>query len=218
MNKMTNIIPTKHSLSLVEEIAQNMYGGTYHHHFHILYDIRSMIEKKEINYFEIGTHYGASSCLMLSHPMRTNVYTLDLPYFPCGDANVAPDYIHKNVEKFGLPQNNFQLILGDSRDMETIKNVKNIVKRTDILFIDGDHSYQSIIDDFLNYKDIVESGGFIIFDDYHDFSNPIVKHAVDFIVNEYLFEEFEVVGFLRNKLNATPNTMIYNNEFVLRKK
>ena len=104
---MTNIIPTKHSLGLVEKIAENMYGGTYHHHFHILYDIRSLIEKEEINYFEIGTHYGASSCLMLSHPMRINVYTLDLPYFPCGDASVAPDYIQKMLKNLDYPKTIF---------------------------------------------------------------------------------------------------------------
>jgi hypothetical protein len=45
-----------------------------------------------------------------------------------------------------------------------------------------------------------------------------VKHGVDMIVNEYLFDDYEVLGFVYNKLKAAPNDMIYNNEFVLRKK
>ena len=212
------ITPTKHSLGLVEYISENMEGGTFHHHFHILYDIRNSIEKDEVNFLEIGTHYGASSCLMLSNPKKTNVCSIDLPYFPCGDADSAPNYIQNNVIKFGLPQNNFNLILGNSRDKTTINEVKEKLSSVDILFIDGDHSYDAIIDDFLNYKDLLNNGGYIIFDDYHDHSNPIVKHAVDYIVDELLFDDYEVIGFFRNKLNAKPNGMIYNNEFILRKK
>jgi hypothetical protein len=77
----------------------------------------------------------------------------------------------------------------------------------------------AVIEDFVNYKDLVNDGGYIIFDDYNDFGwNPVVKHGVDMIVNEYLFDDYEVLGFVYNKLKATPDSMIYNNEFVLRKK
>ena len=38
------------------------------------------------------------------------------------------------------------------------------------------------------------------------------------IVNEYLFDDYEVLGFVYNKLKAHPENMIYNNEFVIRKK
>ena len=70
----------------------------------------------------------------------------------------------------------------------------------------------------VEYKDLVNDGGYIIFDDYNDFGwNPVVKHGVDMIVNEYLFDEYEVLGFVYNKLKAAPDNMIYNNEFVLRK-
>jgi hypothetical protein len=109
--------------------------------------------------------------------------------------------------------------MGNSRNKDTAKKVRNTIKSVDMFFIDGDHSIQGVIEDFMNYNDFVNRGGYVIFDDYHDYqSSPEVKHGVDMIVNEYLFDDYEVLGFIYNKLNASPDTMIYNNEFVIRKK
>ena len=111
------------------------------------------------------------------------------------------------------------LKLSKSKNLETAKKVRNNIKSVDMLFIDGDHTMQGVIDDFINYKDLVNSGGYVIFDDYNDHAwSPEVKHGVDMIVKEYLFDDYEVLGFIYNKLKASPDTMIYNNEFVIRKK
>jgi cephalosporin hydroxylase len=210
---MKNIIPTRESLDEVEFISKNMDGQTFHHHYHILWDIRNMIDKDEINYFEIGTHSGGSSCLMLRHPKKTNVYSLDLP------TSTRHDEVKENVKKFKLNDNTFEYFTGNSRDTQTAKNIRNAIKSVDILFIDGDHTLQAVLDDFIYYKDLVNSGGYVIFDDYHDYEySPEVKHGVDMIVKEYLFDEYEVLGFMYNKLGAYPKNMIYNNEFVIKKK
>ncbi len=75
------------------------------------------------------------------------------------------------------------------------------------------------MNDFLNYCDLVNKGGYIVFDDYHDVEySPQVKHAVDFIVSELLYSQFEVIGYFRNSLKAYPDNMIFNNEFILRRK
>lgn len=206
------IVPTKKSLSKVEHISKNMYGHTFHHHFHILWDIRNLIEKEEINYLEIGTYAGGSASLMLQHPNKTNVFGLDLETSP------RHEEVYQNVKKFNKG-NNFEYFIGNSRDSETVTKIIEHVKNVDMLFIDGEHSFDAIIDDFLNFKDLVNDGGYIIFDDYNDLGyNPIVKHAVDFIVNEYLFDEYDVIGYVYNKLKAHPSDMIYNNEFIIRKK
>ena len=47
--------------------------------------------------------------------------------------------------------------------------------------------------------------------------NKEVKHWVDMIVNECLFDDSEVLGFIYNRLGTFPNNMIYNNEFVIKK-
>ena len=74
---MKTYSPTKHSLNLVEEISQTMDGKTFHHHYHILWDIRNSIEKETVNYVEIGTHCGGSSSLMMKSPKITNVFGID---------------------------------------------------------------------------------------------------------------------------------------------
>lgn len=172
-----------------------------------------MIDEEEINYLEIGTHSGGSACLMLKHPKLTNVYGMDL------ETSTRHLAVQENVERYKRKDNHFQYFIGNSRDKKVVKNVKDVVKEVDMLFIDGEHTLEAVIDDFLNYKDLVKKGGYIIFDDYHDAGhNPIVKHGVDMIVNELLFDDYEVVGFVYNKLKASPESMIYNNEFVIRKK
>lgn len=210
---MRNVIPTRESLDEVEYISKNMEGHTFHHHFHILWDVRNMIEKDEINYLEIGTHSGGSACLMLKHPKKTNVYGLDL------ETSTRHQAVEDNVKRYKREDNVFEYFIGNSRDRDVVKKVRDRVKNVDMLFIDGEHTLEAVIDDFINYKDLVNDGGYIIFDDYNDFKwNPVVKHGVDMIVNEYLFDDYEVLGFVYNKLKATPDSMIYNNEFVIRKK
>jgi len=207
------ITPTRESLIRVKNISNEMEGHTFHHHFHILYDIRNFIDKDEVKYLEIGTHAGASACLMLSHPKQTHVFGMDLPESPRHNEVIS------NVDKFRREGNSFRYFQGDSRNIKTVEKIREEVGYVDILFIDGDHTMEAVIDDFLNYKDIVNPGGFIVFDDYNDVNyNPVVKHGVDFIVKELLFDEYEVIGFMYNKVGAHPSEMIYNNEFILRKK
>lgn len=60
-----------------------------------------------------------------------------------------------------------QLIDGDSRSIP----VRNAVERAvggqgvDVLFIDGDHTYEGVRSDYLNYRDLVREGGIIAFHD-----------------------------------------------------
>ena len=206
-------VPSKYSLDIVKKISSNMKGNTFHHHYHILWDIRNKMDKEEVNYVEIGTHSGGSSCLMLMSPKKTNVTGIDLGMY------AQPYIIYSNVEKYKLEHNTFNYIIGDSRSTETVEKLRSSLSEIDILFIDGDHSYYAVIDDFLNYKDLVTTGGYIIFDDYHDWKYSCeVQHAVNHIVDFLLFDEFEVIGYFNNTLEAHPKSMKNNNEFILRKK
>jgi hypothetical protein len=142
---MRKIIPTRTSLDEVEFISKNMEGHTYHHHYHILWDIRNMIDKDEINYFEIGTHSGGSSCLMLKHPKKTNVFAMDL------EISTRHDALKENVKRYKRSDNTFEYFMGNSRDKETAKKVRDNIKSVDMFFIDGDHTMQGVIDDFIKY-------------------------------------------------------------------
>ena len=210
---MDNFTPTKTSLNILQHISNNMLGSTFHHHFHILYDLRSNISKEIVNYVEIGAYCGASSCLMLNHPNLVNVVSIDIGTYTPGGV----DTIHKNVANFKLDNNQFELIIGDSHSPETLNILKSKISQIDILYIDGEHSYPSVIQDFNDYKDLVCEGGYIVFDDYHDYEySPQVKYAVDYIISS-LSNEFEVIGCIKNIFGARPLEFYMNNCFVLKK-
>jgi cephalosporin hydroxylase len=54
----------------------------------------------------------------------------------------------------------------------------------DVLIIDGDHSYDGVKADFVNYLSAVKRGGYIIFDDYNVRDWPGVKEFVDTSVRD----------------------------------
>ena len=58
-------------------------------------------------------------------------------------------------------------IRADSRAPETIRRVRSFLRghELDLLFIDGDHSYDAVKADFSNYGPLVRGGGLIAFHD-----------------------------------------------------
>ena len=63
-----------------------------------------------------------------------------------------------------------------------------ITEKIDFLFIDGDHSYKGVLDDFNNFKDKVNVNGYICFDNYNDPSWSEVKIACDVAIKDNDFE------------------------------
>lgn len=59
-------------------------------------------------------------------------------------------------------------IRGDSRDVETKRQVAAIASDFDFLFIDGDHSEEFVRSDWRNYSPLVRSGGLVGFHDICD--------------------------------------------------
>lgn len=206
---MINI--TKDSLKLLEQITYNIQGQTFHHHHHILLDIANSFNvDKKLVYMEIGAYAGASACLMMNRP-NTDIISIDL-----GNP-ISPQTVCKNVWNHNKHGNNYTYIVGNSQDKNTFEKVKNV--KTDILFIDGDHSYLGVWKDFLDYSSLVNPNGYIIFDDYNDFvSSPMVKSAVDHIVNQ-VKNEYEIIGTFKNVFNARglENTNQLGNCFVIKK-
>ena len=61
----------------------------------------------------------------------------------------------------------FRFFEGSSYAPETVQNVKRFLagRQFDFLFIDGDHSYHGVKEDFLQYLTMVRPGGLIGFHD-----------------------------------------------------
>lgn len=57
------------------------------------------------------------------------------------------------------------IIEGNSQDLGTKKKICKLTTSVDMLFIDGDHSFEACRSDFEMYRDLVTDGGVIIFHD-----------------------------------------------------
>jgi predicted O-methyltransferase YrrM len=206
-----NPIYTKYSLELIENISNQINNQTFHHHYHILYDIaNSYLDDYKLNYVEIGCYAGGSACLMLQRE-NTNVFSIDL-----GNP-INPEIVKQNVNKLNKHNNNYYYIKGSSHDLEILNKLIEYTDEIDILFIDGDHSYNGVILDFEMYSKLVKSGGYIIFDDYNDYQySPQVKPAVDNIVSN-LKNSYNIIGTVKNTLGARPAELIDGNCFIMQK-
>ena len=75
----------------------------------------------------------------------------------------------RNMKKFYgswvLSDGRSQFFNGFSNDEKIISDVYNKVSDVDFLFIDGNHSYESVLCDFLLYYPLVKKGGIIGFHD-----------------------------------------------------
>ena len=214
MKETTKINPSIESINLINDIISKMDGKTFHNHYHILWDIVNLIKNQNCKYLEIGTFAGASASLISLNPKIKEVYSIDI-----GNP-VNKEIPIKNVNKFKHSNCLYEYIQGDSQNSEIINYVYNKIGKVDLLFIDGDHSYNAVINDFNNYKNLVSYGGFIVFDDYLDsFHSPQVFRAVNDIVKGLDTNEYEVIGSLKYDLISKTNTpnLPSSNEFILRK-
>lgn len=201
---------TNESLILTRYISDSINNQTMHHHYHILYDIANTYPKDtNITYVEIGCYAGGSACLMLQRP-NTKVISIDLGH------PINPEIVHNNVEKLNKFNNSYNYLIGNSQTYEMVNRLKELTQEIDILFIDGDHSYQAVINDFMLYEGLVKKGGYIIFDDYRDEGCPGTKIAVDEIV-ESIKDKYSIIGTLSNIFGARPDTLVEGNDFIIQK-
>lgn len=206
---MKNTLQSLQSLELLQEISDKINNQTFHHHYHILYDIANTFDN-EINYVEIGCYAGGSACLMLQRP-NTNVISIDI------GQPIPKSVVLNNVNKLNKYNNKYLYLQGNSQSDQMFQRLYNTIKEIDILFIDGDHTYNGVYNDFHQYERLVKVGGYIIFDDYHDSDTPGVKKAVDELIT--INTHYSVIGTLENKFNARGGAKdcTKNNCFIIRK-
>ena len=197
---------------MVKEISTTMVGKTFHHHYHLLYDLRTLLGPSPKTYMEIGVFHGGSLALMLQHPYQTRLIGVDVFMF-----DGQYDNVRKNITKFNIHDRVVTLHKEDSHSVDFVGKLR-LNCRTDILFIDGDHSYEGVKLDFELFSPLVNPGGYIVFDDYNDAQfSPQVRPAVDAIVQN-IKKGYEIIGTLPNFLNVHPDYLKEYNEFIIRKR
>lgn len=115
---------------------------------------------------EIGTMNGGTLFLFSRvAPEGASIISIDLPGGKFGGG--YPRWKIPFYKSFAARGQRISLIREDSHKKETLANVEKILngEKLDLLFIDGDHSYEGVKRDFEMYSPLVKKGGVIAFHD-----------------------------------------------------
>ena len=169
--------------------------------------LTEVLKKKPKTFLEIGVFHGVTArniCELLYQIHKNDFKYIGLDLFEKNDENkseVIPNTDFKNplkqiyfkyikkqdpysieavkdlLKKF---EQNIHLIKGNSNNV--LKKID--MKKIDFVFIDGGHEYNTVVND-LNYcKEVINSNGTVLCDDYNLGSAPGVKKAIDEFVKE----------------------------------
>ena len=119
---------------------------------------------------EIGAGNGGTSWAWSKLTSLERLIVLDLPNGPWGGGELDEkmEYIRQNSDI------SLTYIKGNSQNSEALESVKQQLgvedvtrplEMLDILFIDGDHSYEGVKADFLTYSPLVKKDGLVVFHD-----------------------------------------------------
>lgn len=127
---------------------------------------------------EIGTRHGGTLFSWIrSNPQAELVVSIDLPggKFGGGFSQQQMQFFREFVRD--RPQTQLEFLRADSHDPATRHELERILagRPIDALFIDGDHTYAGVSQDFFMYGALVRPGGLIAF---HDIKTNHQRHEV----------------------------------------
>jgi len=125
-------------------------------------------ELKCKNIMEIGTYLGGNFYVMckLSNPVGLKI-SLDCPLYQDQEVQLKLNDSYRKMRSFA---EDVHLVHTDSHLIDTKNQIISILgdKKLDFLFIDGDHTYEGVKQDFEMYSPFVKKGGYIAFHDIND--------------------------------------------------
>lgn len=193
-------------------INHSLSMGMYQHLGEIKPFYQYLLTKNIKNIVEIGTLKGGTATLfhtLLSQysPENSKLISIDLPDGRFGSKDFGYNQVNSEARNEQLSSNlsHFTGILGNSHDILTYNKVKSALngKLVDLLFIDGDHTYEGVEQDFEMYSKLLNKNGIIAF---HDILDTPIHRATGCEVNlfwdelkglyskDWKFTEFTVNG------------------------
>lgn len=114
------------------------------------------------NVLEIGTQYGGTFYIWCKL-FENKKISIDLPLGVHGGLKESEMESRNSIFKDEFPNDKIHFVQADSHVDSTLKQVESILngEKLDLLFIDGDHSYEGVKKDFHMYKHLVKNGGII---------------------------------------------------------
>lgn len=117
-------------------------------------------------FLEIGTHRGGAFFAFCQVCLPSAVVvSMDLPVYT--SYGRKPPYREFVIRSMAQPGQAYGRILADSHAKESLAKLQKKLRgrKLDLLFIDGDHSYQGVKRDFEMYAPLVRRGGIVGFHD-----------------------------------------------------
>jgi len=130
--------------------------------------LKLLAQRPPATVLEIGTYKGGTFFLLACVATPDAVLlSLDLP---AGQMGAYPVWREPLYRAFRRGRQRIELMREDSHDMRTREKVRELFsgRKIDLLFIDGDHSYEGVKKDFELYSPLVAAGGMIAFHDIVD--------------------------------------------------
>lgn len=173
-----------------------------HHKVRALYALREALTTKISKYLEIGVHNGCSLSYVLSSKYPVQAFGIDL--FKAGPQKYKRDKLtvestRNRLSKINESSHLLQLICANSQDPKTYSLFEE--GSFDLIFIDADHSYNGVKNDFTCAIKYLSPDGIIVFDDNDDDPN---NRGVKTFLTELLAEgEFDSFNF-HDRLHPGP--------------
>jgi cephalosporin hydroxylase len=123
-----------------------------------------IVQDRPRRILEIGTSAGGTLFLLATVASDdARIMSIDLPQAQGGyNPQKAPLY-----RRFAREGQRIDLLLGDSHEPGTVDATRGWLggQELDLLFIDGDHSYEGVATDMQLYSRLVAAGGLVVFHD-----------------------------------------------------
>lgn len=209
------------SAEYVTKLALRMEKYTFHQHFHIIWP--ALVLLNATDYMEIGCYVGASLVTALQCPSLRRATAVDTFDSLPEQEKLVLTNIDREIGDREKPI--VDMVKGSSHHIAVIiKIYRKLLQNTDctgldLLFIAGDHAYESVRLDFVNFYPLVKPNGIVMFDKYEDTKEfPGVKRFVDDLVGSSSLA-LNVIGQPENKANVFGNGLSnrMSNEFLVSK-
>tara|TARA_R110000824_G_scaffold27618_1_gene93658 strand:- start:3462 stop:4121 length:660 start_codon:yes stop_codon:yes gene_type:complete len=205
--------PTKEMLRPAVElyVKQGRFcqADPYNSHLAIIYQLREQFSDN-CNYLEIGSLFGFSMIHALLSETSGVFVGVDL-FQESGRISISGsavnDYtsdtesrgLHRDktadlVDQCNIHEHPVTFIQGNSQLPKIQSTVQSVCKEFDIMFIDGDHSYEGVKSDFHAYEPLLAQGGYLLLDD-QDYST--ISRFINEIKNNDRYEWIPCSGYDR---------------------
>lgn len=165
-------------------------------------------------HLEIGVLFGAATIYAYhaTHLAGKDIPTVAIDPFegyygagkdPQTNLPVDEETFLENLKLFSIPSGDIEIVKDYSTSDSAIKSCKS--KQVLSLLIDGDHSYEGMKNDWLNYSPLVVPGGYVLIDDYNNTQKwPGIYSCLNKEILPHLWGKWEIA-------------LIYGSSIILRR-